>query len=135
MAKHWDQKDVFKLVRGHFGWGPNSTSLYGDIERGKRPLTYDDKVVLAALYGKTPADVPEAPVVQTNPDLASALVALTEKLDAQAIAIMALADQVEGLLASQPKPVELAHALGEAVALAVHEAWRAAGSDDVAPRP
>jgi len=80
LAKGWKQQDVFDRVRDHFKWGATSLSLYGDIERGDRSLTDEDKVVLAALYGKEPADVPEPP--QPEPSLAAAVAALTRELEA-----------------------------------------------------
>jgi hypothetical protein len=82
LAVPWKQKDVYDRVKDHFRWGDNSVSLYGDIERGVRPLTDADKVVLAGLYGKTPADVPEPPQIDPTPDLASAIAAMTAELTA-----------------------------------------------------
>jgi transcriptional regulator with XRE-family HTH domain len=82
LAKGWKQQDVFDRVRDHFEWGENSLSLYGDIERGKRELTLEDKTVLAAVYNKVPSDVPEPPTIDPTPDLAAALVALTSELAA-----------------------------------------------------
>lgn len=50
-------------------------------------------------------------------------------------AVTALAGQVKALVEAQTSPVELAHALGEAVALAVREASRAARDGVGPPRP
>lgn len=80
--KGWKQQDVFDKVRAHFGWGPTSLSLYGDIERGKRPLTDADKVVLAAVFGKKSEDVPEPLETRVDPTLAQALSDLAEELAA-----------------------------------------------------
>lgn len=87
LAKGWKQQDVFDRVRTQFGWGPKSVSLYGDIERGAKELTDEDKVFLAALYDATPADVMEPPAAEPTPDLIAVLTR-------QSIAIEALVDEM-----------------------------------------
>lgn len=88
-ARGWTQRDVFKRARGHFGWGDSSLTLYGDIERGRRTLSADDKTFLAALYGKTPTDVPEPspePGSASADLVAAALDRQTRVMEAQLLA-------------------------------------------------
>lgn len=120
----WKQHDVFVQVREHFGWGESSLSLYGDVERGKKLLSAQDQAVILGLYGKSVDDIP-APDIATTTDTSQA--ALIAALQSQAQAINALADQVRALVEAQETPTERAHAVGEAVGLAVREALRAAG--------
>lgn len=76
------QKATFELFREDLGWAPDSRASYGDLERGKRQPDADEQRYLLSHYGidELPSDEPATPA--ETPDLAAAIVALTEELRA-----------------------------------------------------
>lgn len=113
--------EAFELVYERIGWSRKSRTAFAAIDSGERQPKDNEITVLGAEFGwpTGPAEDPPAPDQG----------ALIAALQAQTAAITALADQVKALVEAQPKPTELAHALGEAVALAARGAWQASGRD------